>query len=237
VISILDVSIRRTTLLLLGIALLLTLAGAAVLYVNLQQNPDQLSREGVQGFARLFDLASEANIPTWFKSTIFVVSSLLLWTIWLAKKAGDAPYARHWRDLSVVFALLSIDEVSTLHEEVSALISETMETSGVFLFGWVILGILFVSLFVILYFNFLRSLPRMPRTLFILSGSIYVGAVLGLKMVEGWYLASNSQIDLVFIGLITAKQFLQMFGAILFLYALLGYTRYNVEEGILHITD
>jgi hypothetical protein len=77
----------------------------------------------------------------------------------------------------------------------------------------------------------------MPRTLFILSGTIYVGAVLGLKMVEGWYLANNSQIDLVFIGLITAKQFLQMFGAILFLYALLGYSRYNVEEGILHITD
>jgi hypothetical protein len=133
--------------------------------------------------------------------------------------------------------LLSIDEVSTLHEEVSALISETMETSGVFLFGWVILGIVFVTLFVILYFNFLRSLPRMPRTLFILSGTIYVGAVLGLKMFEGWYLMTYSQVDLLYIGVITAKQFLQMIGAILFLYALLGYTRYNVEEGILHITD
>jgi len=136
-----------------------------------------------------------------------------------------------------VFVVLSIDEVSTLHEEIGAFISDTMETSGVFLFGWVILGIVFVALFAILYFNFLRSLPHMPRTLFFVSGIIYVGAVLGLKMVEGWYLATYSRIDLLFIGLITVKQFLQMFGAILFLYALLGYTRYNVEEGILHITD
>jgi len=219
------------------VAVALTVIGASLLYYEFHAHPYQVSEEGIQGPARLFDLASEANVPTWFKGVVLLFCAQMLFIVSAAKASANAPYARHWRDLGVMFVILSIDEIATIHEEVGALISDFLETTGVFLFGWVIIGLLFVFLFVFLYFYFLRSLPRMPRSLFVISGSLYVGATLGLKMVEGWYLETYGGVDLVLIALVTCKQFIQMSGGILFLYTLLVYTRYNVEESILHITD
>jgi len=216
--------------------LFVTILGGAILYYELSLTTGPFDPEAVDGIPRLFNIAGEANLPTWFKATILFFCSQMLLVISRGKAAENAPYARHWRDLGIVFLILSMDEVATIHEEIGTILSQTLETSGAFLYGWVLVALVFLFLFVISYFGFLKSLPRMPRFLFIVSGGIYVIGALGLKMVEGWYLDTYGAAGMTYIGLITVKQFLQMFGAIMFLYALLGYARYNVEEGVLRIT-
>jgi hypothetical protein len=235
--TILEISARRTIFILAVIALTLSVLGAMTLYMGLQASTGGFDPEALTGVQRLVNIAGEANIPTWFKAATLLLCAQLLFLISVSQARNDAPYSRHWRDLGILFLFLSMDEIATIHEEVGAEITAFLQTTGIFLYGWVIIGIVFVTAFVMVYAGFVRSLPRMPRYLFVLAGTIYVGGALGLKMVEGWYVDNYGEANIGIILLITVKQFMQMSGVIVFLYALLGYARHNVEDPLVRIVQ
>ena len=178
-----------------------------------------------------FDLNSENNIPTWYSSSALLLASALLAMIALVKLQWQETYARHWVVLAVIFLFLSIDEAASLHEkgsELALLIMPSIVDSGYLgrylYFPWVVFGVTFVLLFSLAYLRFLIHLPAKTRSLFVLAGIIYVGGALGVEMLgaRDFYLYGEGR-PLVHSMLILWEEGFEMFGIVVFIYALTSY--------------
>ncbi|MBC7811064.1 MAG: hypothetical protein H7175_07960, partial [Burkholderiales bacterium] len=199
----------------------------------LESLPDFANRDPFL-FSYLFDVDKEANFPTWYSS-----AALLLCAGLLALVASAAKTSRlHWWAMSGVFVLLSIDETVSLHERTMAPIYNILKVRGVidsaigeFLtYPWIILGAVFVLLFVIAYGRFLLRLPARTRWLFILGGALFVVGAMGMELVDS-YFAQRYGHDNTFSHLSgILEESLEMFGVIIFAYGVLDYLRRNAAD-------
>jgi hypothetical protein len=232
---IVPLSAKRTALFLAVVSFGIVLTGWIMQYLAFLASPIDFRPDQVQGLGRLFNLGGTANIPTWYKAILLMFAAVVLFLIFLLSRRQRDPFSRYWRDLGVIFVALSIDEIAVIHRGIGRAITTMLETRGVLYFGWVILATVFVVLLVAVYARFLRSLPLMPRYLFIGSGAVYVLGALVMKYVEGWYITSVGQLDILYISLTAVRQLLQMIGVVVFLYALLSYLRHNSDADLIRV--
>jgi hypothetical protein len=178
-----------------------------------------------------FDLNSENNIPTWYSSSALLLASALLAMIGLVKLHWQETYARHWVVLAAIFLFLSLDEAASIHEKGNNLarmimpgIIESGYLSRYLYFAWVVFGVPFVLLFSLAYLRFLIHLPAKTRFLFVLAGIIYVGGALGVEMLgaRDFSLYGEGR-PLVHSMLILWEEGFEMFGIVVFIYALTSY--------------
>ncbi len=174
------------------------------------------------GYIRLFNLDAEANISTWFSSSILFFCSLLIGA-W-AKQVNRAPYAIHWLCLSLLFLFLSIDEAVSLHESLGAYLENKLRPTRFFTAAWVIPGLAFVTVTLISYLKFLWHLPQKTRYQFSGAGIIYVLGALGLEMIAAnfWW-SSNQREGFSYALLVAGEEFLEMSGVVAFIYAFLSH--------------
>src|SRR5215216_8208718 len=95
--------------------MLITLAGLAARFAMYMWG-----QEGYLEALRIFDVGEERSIPTWFESIQFLLCSMLLAVVTVAKKRRSDRYILHWSFLSVIFLVLSLDEVASIHEAIGA---------------------------------------------------------------------------------------------------------------------
>lgn len=172
--------------------------------------------------ASLFDLQSENNVPAIFSALLLLLCSGLLLFIYQTGRGAGQPH--HWRLLSVILFFLALDEAFTIHESIngSAAVLIPENSGGWFGWAWVI-PYAIVSLIAGIYFiPFIFQLPRRTGRLFFASGLLYVASALGLEMVES-FLVSNWGWSILFKVVGDAEEILEMWGIILFIYALLDY--------------
>ncbi len=179
------------------------------------------NHERLLGFVKLFDLDLEGNIPSWYSSVALLFCAFLLANITSVKK--DSPYSSHWKALSLVFIYLSIDESAQLHERLNYLIHPLIHDSRALNILWVVPGSIFVMTILLTYLKFLSHIPNKIKFLFLTAGTIYVGGAVGLELI-GNYLVGDSEIH-TFLSqmVVAAEEFLEMFGIVVFIYALLSY--------------
>lgn len=113
----------------------------------------------------LFNFNAEMNIPTFFATTLLLISSILLFIISISQK-GIISYNFHWKVLAIIFLYLSIDEFVTLHEHIIRPLQKLLNTSGVLYFAWIIPYSIFLLFLLITYYNFLKNLPKTTMYLF-----------------------------------------------------------------------
>ena len=108
----------------------LTWTTAAVLLINLAVLASRvLTGHGhLLGFGSMFYVGEEANVPTWYSSSLLLLCSALLWIIACATKRAYDGRSRWWTALSVVFLLMSIDETATIHERIGGLCEYVFRT-------------------------------------------------------------------------------------------------------------
>lgn len=181
------------------------------------------------GFQRQFNLDGENNIPSWYASCALLFSALLLAVVGAVKRYEQAPRAGQWLGLAAIFLCLSIDEAASIHEMANPLARVFLSRIGVSIgylhFSWVILGILVVPILGLTYFRFLRALPPATARLFVAAGMLYVGGAVGVEML-GAKVASLGEMDTMFYAVLVAiEEGLEMFGIVLFSYAVLSYMR------------
>ena len=209
----------RTVGLLSAVALVLVGAGAAVVGYHYV-----LGRSDLRWFTGYFDLGDEANLPTYFSSGILLLAAGLLAWIARVQRRREAPFARHWLALALVFAFLSVDEAAMLHEFVyKAIMAVWGRGSGVFYHVWVVPFLIGVLALGVVYARFLLHLPPRYRRLFVAAAAIYVGGALGLEMVEGALLDAQGEKGLVYEVFIVIEEAMEMGGVLVFVYALLHY--------------
>ena len=232
--------------------LFITLAGLAARFA--------LYMWGDEGFLqplRILDVGEERSIPTWFESILFLLCSVLLAVVTVAKKQSDDRYSLHWSVLSIILLLLSLDEVASIHEAIGAQLERLLHNitgfnaSGAITFFWVVPGAVFVFIVLLAYVRFLAHLPQTTRRLFLFAGALFVLGALGLEMltaqvmsssggIADWVASSSggivdrgsaSSIPTILKGLQTSiEEMFEMLGLTAFVYALLAYIRSYVED-------
>jgi hypothetical protein len=201
---------------------------------------------------RIFDVSEERSIPTWFESIQFLLCSMLLAVVTVAKKQRNDRYSLHWGVLSIILLLLSLDEVAAIHEATGAQSERVLHNttgftpSGAITFFWVVPGAVLVLIVLLAYLRFLAHLPQTTRRLFLFAGALFVLGALGLEMltaqvvsssggISNWIASSSgglvdresaSAIPTILKGLQTStEEMFEMLGLTAFVYALLAYIR------------
>jgi hypothetical protein len=185
---------------------------------------------------RLFDLDREANVPTWFSSGILLIAAGLLAAIGSGERAVRPAYTRHWLVLAAIFLLLSLDEAASFHEQFSSIFRKYVTTGGVLTYEWVIPASVFVLVVGVSYLRFLFSLPVATRNLIAAAGALYVLGALGMEMVEGYFVSASAAYPTsgLRVVLTHTQEVLEMYGIVLFVYALLDYVEKNL--GTVHVS-
>lgn len=186
----------------------------------------RLGRPHLRGFVDLFDLNVEANIPSFFSSLLLVIVTGLLGLIGTLERRRAARFAKHWSALAIIFAYLSVDEAAQLHEKIGFNVAEYVDTQGFpSFYAWVLPFSILVVVLGLAFLPFLRALPASLRTLFVAAGALYVGAALGLEIVDALYTRTHGYGNLSHALLYTTEEAGEMCGLILFIYALLSHLR------------
>jgi len=173
----------------------------------------------------VLDVDREANIPTWFSSSVLLLCSALLAAITSSVKTRGDHYTPYWGIMSVIFVLLSVDETIGVHERWIEPLQASLDTHGLLYYAWVIPGGAFVVIFLLAYMRFVFNLPVKIQRLFIAAGGLYVLGSLGMEMAGGLIIEELGDVrNLPYLTLTTIEEFLEMTGAIIFLYALMQYT-------------
>src|ERR671912_780479 len=215
---------------------------------------------GVEGYLqplRIFDVGQERSIPTWFESILFLLCSILLAVVTVAKKQRSDRYSLQWGVLSIILLLLSLDEVASIHEAIGQETERLLHSitgftpSGAISFFWVVPGAVFVLIVLLAYLKFLAHLPQTTRRLFLFAGALFVLGALGIEMltaqvvsssggIANWIVSSSggivdrgsaSAIPTILKGLQTVvEEMFEMLGLTAFVYALLAYICSYVED-------
>jgi hypothetical protein len=159
--------------------------------------------------------------------------SLVLYFIYRSKKRENDRFFKHWAGLSLIFLILSMEEVAGFHESIMIQLRETFHTKGYLTFPWVVPGLAFCVAVFFIYLRFLLTLERPFRFLFLLSGGLYVGGGLGLEFIAGNRVYQHGWDrfwdDLIYALISNAGEAMEMLALSIFLYALLCYTRSYVS--------
>jgi hypothetical protein len=136
-------------------------------------------------FLLKFDVGGEQTVAAWFSSVLLLLCGLVLLHVGTLKRRFAEPYARHWLFLSFVFFGLSMDESVGFHESLIDPMRALFETSGIFLYAWIIPAIAGVLVVGLAYLGFVLHLQRHYRNRIIAAGVVFLGGAVGFEMMEG----------------------------------------------------
>lgn len=169
-------------------------------------------------FVRVININLEQSVPTWY-ATILLVGAAGLAFIIARSKWPNHP-RRMWLGLALIFTYLSIDEAVSIHEEFTIPLRETLGTSGIFYFAWIIVGLGLVAIVGLIYLRFVLRLPAPVRNLIIMAGALFVGGAVGVEAISAaLYEVTGTTAIYSTIG--TVEELFEMLGVIVFIRALL----------------
>lgn len=172
------------------------------------------------GLAQMLDADKEANLISWYSSSLLLLASLMLGVIAAMARLDGGRYARTWAMLAVVFLFLSADEACCIHESVGDVMYSAMPTSGYLRHAWVIpWGALMLSVGLI-SIRLLRSLPRQIGGFVLIGAIIYAGGAIGVEMSTGAYMKGRMESDFAYSMMVNVEESMEMLGVVVFIHAL-----------------
>ncbi len=180
-----------------------------------------------------FYMDAESNIPTFINSLMLFIASLLLTAIGSWKMSVKDKYRFQWVILALIFLLLSIDEVATLHERLIKPMRAVFGADGIFYFAWIVPGLIAVGAFVVSFLTFFLHLDGRFKLLFSLSLLVYLGGVIGGEMVSGYFASNLGLKNFTYATVATVEESVEMIGCALLIYSLLEYLKRNLPEGLI----
>src|SRR5919199_2741098 len=174
-------------------------------------------------FFQEFSLDREANVPSWFSSALLLTAAALLALVALDALARKSRWGRHWAGLSVVFAVLSLDETAEIHERIGSWLRAHLNLHGPLHYAGVV-PMLALALFVgITYLQFLVALPASTRLGILLAAAIYITGAAGVEAISGWWAEGHGSKSTGLLVLSTFEENLEMIGTTLFILVVLAY--------------
>ncbi len=177
-----------------------------------------------ESWTRIFNLDREMNIPTWYSGLMLVSCGLIIRGIFSIKKSESDRWWRQWRTLSIIFFILAIDEIASIHEIlIIDDLADALNLPSFWHSVWVIPGTILVAVFIWKYWKFIMYLPNQLKRYILIDISLYIGGALGMEMVGSYYDGIDGQQNLVYAMLATIEEVMEMMGCVIFIYGLLTY--------------
>lgn len=176
-----------------------------------------------------FDFDWERNLPTFYSSLALLACSFLLYIISTYNSKKRIEHLQ-WIGLSLIFAFLSIDEITVIHEQLWAPTQKLFNTSGLLYYAWYIPYGALLLILIVVYAKFLLRLPKKVKYLFIVAGCVFVFGAIGIEAVSGSQDELYGQENLTFYLLCTFEELFEMVGVAIFVYALLTYISETFEH-------
>lgn len=213
-------------------AFLLILTSCALLWADYRTGYNSAL---IHKLVKLFYVDLEQNVPAFFSMSMMLFAALLLAVIAFFERKQKARHASEWALLAAGFLLMAFDEIVAVHErliEPMRLIlgGDHHQHLGFLYFAWVVPAGALVLLLALVFLEFLLSLPLKTRLFFVLAGTLFVGAAVGLELVEGYHAEIYGKENLTYMTLTTAEEGLEMSGVIILVRALLGYIGGKYKE-------
>lgn len=207
---------RRVVIALVSVAALLLTAHLTLLITTIVTGHDSMF-----GLVRLFDLDREQNIPSFFSGSLFLINALLFWC------AGKTPAQRRraqvWYILAALFVFLAYDELFSIHERLTEPIRQTLHTTGVLYYAWVIAYALPLFALTAWFLPTWRRLDAMVRAWLMAAATIYVLGAVVIEMFAGAYAEAFGGSRTLGGGLLVAcEESFEMAGLIILVHTLLS---------------
>lgn len=202
------------------VLVVMSLCGEWIAQVYLQDvDPESLSLKIIQRF----DVNAEKNIPTWFQTSLIMVSALILSLITLERWQRRSRYRWHWVALTVLVTFFSLDEAAALHDGLTPIVRALMDADGVFYFGWVVPAIALLAVIAATAWHYYAHIPTQVRRTFILAICIYFIGAVGFEMAGGLALRVLELPRLAQASIWHLEELAEMMGMAIFLYGTLNY--------------
>ncbi|MBW4619965.1 MAG: hypothetical protein KME17_11500 [Cyanosarcina radialis HA8281-LM2] len=181
-------------------------------------------------FTKVFNFDYEGNIPSIYSALSLALCSILLAIVSYLKQVAKHRYVGHWKFLSLLFLFMALDEACSLHELLVSPLRFLLNARGVLYFTWVVPAFIFLAIFLLSFWRFINSLPAKTRQLFIGAGSLYIAGALGVELLGGYYADKLGFNSIPYILVSLLEETLEMLGVVVFIYAILGYIKTQIEE-------
>lgn len=179
-----------------------------------------------------FYLDYEGNVPTYTNALLLFIPSLLLAGIGIWKNSIRDKFRFQWNALALIFFLLSVDEMASIHEKLIKPMRAIFGAEGIFYFAWIIPGIAAVALFGFAFLTFFLHLDTKFKLLFFFSLAVYLGGVIGGEMVSGYFAANLGIKNYTYAVVASLEESVEMIGCSLIIYSLLEYIKHYLPEGL-----
>ncbi len=227
----LSISPKKVLRYLLLVILFLVICNILVIYLKLSK------ADGIfKNVIYFFDVDHERNLPTFYSALALLVASFLLLIISIFQK-NKRRERFQWMGLSLVFAFLSLDEMTVIHEQLFTPMQSLFNTSGLLYYAWYIPYGAILLVLVIIYAKWLFKLPKRVMILFIISGIIFVSGAVGFEAVSGYYDELYGQDNVAYCVSYTLEETFEMCGVAIFIYALLIYMSGTIERFNIKIAE
>ncbi|MER5305993.1 hypothetical protein ABT039_41920 [Streptomyces lasiicapitis] len=185
------------------------------------------SYDRIPGIRRFVNVDLEANLATWWNSTLLLAVAGVALTAALLSGPDARPGRLSWLGLAAATALLSIDETASLHERLGEVGKSWKEWAGGSLptHAWVLPGALLAVAGTVCAVLWARKLPRDLRNGILAALGVYLGGALVTEAFNGWALEHGHRTVLMLGTLV--EEGLEMSGCLVALAAL---GRYVVLE-------
>jgi hypothetical protein len=178
-----------------------------------------------------FSVGYEKNLPTYYSSMSLLFCAILLMVPAMNVLKNREKYGVRWAALSAIFIFLSLDEMLEIHENLIRPFRTLFHTKGMLRFAWVLPYGFLLIIFLLMYVRFWTDLPKKVRTLFAASGAIYVLGAMGMELLGSRYYDAHGGGDsFIYVMHQTVEESLEMFGIVLFAYAIAVYIRDHIKN-------
>ena len=213
-------STKRAIEVLVVIVIVLSLLGLMAVLLGRLSLTNDLLEEFRESVVRLFSLDAEANVPTWYSSSMLLLLSGLSAIIARLSQDTTVDHVRWWI-ISLLFLAMSIDEAAVIHEMSIKAMRMLVPTTGYLYYGWVIPGAAVVIGVVLYCWRFVLALPQPVRRRLTLGAALYVGGVLVVEAITGRIAEQQGQAALAYQLTATLEEVLEMLGLVVLISGML----------------
>ncbi len=139
-------------------------------------------RSGRSTVVNLLDSDQKLNFPSAMKIVLLISATVLFAVIALTVK--DRWHRVRWYGMSAVFALLTVDEMTYMHQRLSDALHDMLETSGTLRFAWVLVYLPLLAALMVVYLPFWRRLANPLRTQLLVAAIGFAGGSGGIEFVK-----------------------------------------------------
>lgn len=172
----------------------------------------------------LFDVNTEANVPTWFSATLWLLAAVAAAAVSVLARGQTRRRRRGWVAFAAVLGLLSLDEAASLHERLLGAAGSRLvgtDSDGLLHFAWVVPGALVALALALALTGTVWSMPVRPRLVVLLAGAVFVAGALVAESLSGAVLERHGDAR-AYVLLTSLEEAAEMAGALLLLGALLS---------------